>query len=449
MVKSVFSQNEDKYGRIGLLIAVGLILVASFFRLSLYGDPRLSIAGNDTQSYVDAAHVPLFSPEIMTGRRLLTTNLIYKALEPTDGYQILANGSLETQRRVFQPGFDRIVLLQIIASIAGWGCLAFMLARYLQNPLMKMLGAVMVMLFAYLPQMADWDSILMSESLTFSLFALLTAITIHISFSLYKDPHANLTVPVIAWGIVYFFWTFLRDTNLFTTLAIVIMIVPVLLSKSYRKNKTLLTVLFLMTGTFILGLTTASMSVRSTVQLRNIFIGDIFPSETRVAIFQEMGMPAPKSAEFEEWLPKHGSATLLRFMLKHPGYPLLTVVQNFSMSFVEIKQTYFHMPEIKKLRAALIEIGDAIHPESTSAFLISLLLLTGMLAFSVKDTDGRPWAWICLWLFFTASITLVPTILGDTWALNRHALFSTMIYRLSMWVFAIIVMDFALRRAPQ
>jgi len=452
MQDSAFAKKNDgslRSNRISFIVAAGLILIASLIRIKIYGDPRLSIAGNDTQSYVDSSSAALFSPEIMTGRRLLTTNLIYKILEPKEGYQILANGSLETQRRVFQPGFDRIVLLQIASSILGWGCLAFMFARHLQNPLMKVLSAVMVMLFAYLPQMADWDSILMSESLTFSLFVLLAAISMHMAFSLYKSPKSNLTGVMIVWGIVYFFWTFLRDTNLFATLALIMMVTPIMMVKPFRGNKSLQALWVLMALTFALGLTTASMSVRSTVQLRNIFIGDIFPSETRVAIFKEMGMPEPQSAEFEKWLPQHGNSALLSFMLKYPGYPILTFVQNFSMSFVEIKQTYFHMPEAKKLRAALLEIGDALHPESTSAFLISFLLLIGISAIAAGNPEGRPWAWLCLWLFLTSSITLIPTILGDTWAINRHALFSTMIYRLSMWVFAIIAMDLALMRPRQ
>src|SRR5688572_8333704 len=91
-----------------LNILIFMILVFwALFRVFSYGDPTLSIAGNDTPTFVEASRVPLFSAEMMTGRRLLTTNLIYKVLEPDSGYEILVNGSIETTRRVFQPGFDR------------------------------------------------------------------------------------------------------------------------------------------------------------------------------------------------------------------------------------------------------------------------------------------------------------------------------------------------------
>jgi hypothetical protein len=65
----------------------------------------------------------------MTGRRLLTTNIVYKFFEPKDGYQITVNGSLFTAKREFQPGFDRIAILQLIMSILGWGYLALTISE--------------------------------------------------------------------------------------------------------------------------------------------------------------------------------------------------------------------------------------------------------------------------------------------------------------------------------
>ena len=74
-------------------VVFGIIIIASVIRIFVYGDPNLSIAGNDTVSYVEASQVPLFSSEILTGRRLLTTNIVYKIFEPEEGYQIIVNGS--------------------------------------------------------------------------------------------------------------------------------------------------------------------------------------------------------------------------------------------------------------------------------------------------------------------------------------------------------------------
>ncbi|KAA0280463.1 MAG: hypothetical protein EDM79_03745 [Chloroflexi bacterium] len=426
-----------------------IIILLSFLRVKFYGDPALSIAGNDTISYVEASQVPLFSAEIFTGRRLLTTNLVYKMLEPETGYEILINGSIETTRRGFQPGFDRIVIFQLALSLIGWGILAWLVSRTLRNSWIKITSAVVILAFAFTPHMADWDSILMSESLTFSLFALQLAILIKMVFDLYRDPDAKITGWLIVWGVVSFFWVFLRDTNVFTALMTLGMIAVLLVSPKYRKKKTLIGTMIFLALMVVLGLVTARASVRTVVQIRNIYKDDIFPNPGVVAVFQGMGMPVDSffAPEFEPWLQTDGASTLFRFMLTHPGYVATKLWNDFPDSFTEIKQTYFNARDLNPARDILFEIGNALHPENTTPFLGSILTLLGILLLAGKNIgDSRPWAWLGLWLFFTATLTLVPTILGDTWALNRHALYSTMIFRLTMWLFPIIIIDVALRR---
>ncbi len=428
-----------------------IILLLSFLRVKFYGDPALSIAGNDTISYVEASQVPLFSAEIFTGRRLLTTNLVYKMLEPETGYEILINGSVETTRRGYQPGFDRIVILQLALSLIGWGILAWLVSQTLRSAWMKVASAVVILAFAFTPHMADWDSILMSESLTFSLFALQLALMIKIAFDLVRDPDAKITGWLIAWGVVFFFWIFLRDTNVFTALMTLIMIAVLTIIPRYRKKKALWGTMIFLALVVLLGLITARASVRTVVQIRNIYKDDIFPNPGVVAVFQKMGMPVDSffAPEFEPWLQTEGASTLIRFMISHPGYVGTKLWNDFPDSFQEIQQTYFTARDLNPARTILFEIGNALHPENTTPFLASILPLIGLLLLAAKNTgDSRPWAWLGLWLVFSAALTLIPTILGDTWALNRHALYSTMIFRLTMWLFPIIIIDIALRREP-
>jgi len=429
------------------ILILAIILVASILRIRSYGHPALSISGNDTLSYVEASQTPLFSSEIFTGRRLLTTNLVYKFLEPSEGYQITINGSIETTRRGFQPGFDGIVIFQAALSVLGWGVLALVVSDHLKNFLMKLGAAIFILAFAFTPHMADWDSILMSESLTFSLFALQLALLLKMVFALHRDPKANVTAWLTAWVVVFFLWTFIKDTNLFTSLVTFGMIAASMVSLRYRKVGALRITLLILAGIFILGFTTSSASIRSLVQITNIYKDDLLPSPLRVETLREMGMPEPGTPEYHAWFPEHAKGTLARFMLTHPGYPLLKIVNDFPMAFEEIEQTYFKAPELGTVRETLIQIGNALHPENTTPFVMSAILLVGLTLLALqKADDSRPWAWLGLWAFLTASVALIPTILGDTWAINRHALFSTMIYRLSMWLFAIVIIDLALSR---
>jgi hypothetical protein len=160
----------------------------------------------------------------------------------------------------------------------------------------------------------------------------------------------------------------------------------------------------------------------------------------------DLGMPPPDTAEYQLWFQEKSTVTLIKFMLIHPGYPATKLIKDLPTSFTEIKQTYFTMREHAQIRDVLMSVGDAIHPENTTPLLLSFLLTFGLLLLArdpSKETS-QPWTWLGIWLFLTASITLIPTILGDTWALNRHALFSTMIYRLFIWMFSIVILDIAL-----
>jgi hypothetical protein len=132
---------------------LSIIILASIFRIALYGDPALSIAGNDTSTYIKSAEAPLFSSEMMTGRRLLTTNLLYKVFKPRDGYQILINGSISTTRRGIQPGFTNIVITQLTFSLIGWGLLAFYISENIKHPFMKILSATVII---YLHSRHKW-----------------------------------------------------------------------------------------------------------------------------------------------------------------------------------------------------------------------------------------------------------------------------------------------------
>lgn len=430
------------------LIILTMVIAASVARTRLYGDIRLSIASNDTSSYVDSSHVRLFSTEIMTGRRPLTTNLLYKILEPKEGYEILVNGSGDTTRRAFQPGFDRIVILQLILSLLGWGYLAITVAEHLSNPFMKFLGAFIIVVFAFTPQIADWDSVLMSESLTFSMFSFQAAILVRLVFLTYKDPDTRVPAYTVVWAAVTFLWTFLRDTNLFSSVMTFMLISCLFISQRYRKSTILHFMLSISAGFAILGLITSGNSTRSLIQTAHVFESDLLPSPARVASLQAMGMPEPYSTEYQVWFLEKGSTALVRILLIHPGYTAEKIIKDFPPSFTNINQTYFKAPEQAEARGILMSLGNALHPENTTPFLMTALLLIGLIYIATKNINStsQPWAWLGMWLFLTACTVLFVTILGDTFGLNRHSIFPTMIFRLCMWIFSIIAMDIALDR---
>lgn len=426
-----------------------IITILSFMRIYSYGSAKLSIASNDTISYIEASQVPLFSSEILTGRRLLSSNLIYKILEPKTGYEILVNGSLETARRIVQPSFTRIVILQLVLSVLGWGLLAYIVSKRLTNASLKALSAGFILMFAFTPQIADWDSILMSESLTFSLFAIQLALLIEFVFLSYANEYSKAKTYLTFWALVFFLWTFLKDANLFVSLVTMGMILLALYINKSHRNKVFISALIFLSFVLVLGFTTASQSTRSQVQMINIYQDDLLVSESRINALKSLGMPDPQSQEYPEWFRQNSSKALIKFMLIHPGYPILKIVKDFPSAFTEIKQTYFDVSRSNLVRHYLMLVGEALHPENTTPFLLSGLLLFGitLLALKTREEASVAWAWVGYWMFLTAGFTLIPVILGDTWALNRHALFSTTVYRLFMWMFSIVIIDIAIAQS--
>jgi len=420
-----------------------IVIIACVMRIWVYGDLNLSIAGNDTMSFIESSRVPWFSREMLTGQRLLATNLLYKAFEPEDGYKILVNGSIETTSRKFQVGLNKIAVAQTVFSIIGWGCLALSVSEHIKNSSIKNLSSFLILLFAFTPQVADWDSILMSESLNFSLFALQLAILIKLAFLMHKDPNIKAIGWFILWAFSYFLWTFVRPTNLFIAPVTFTMCAGLLLYIRFRKSNYIYSALIFSILVFTIGFVTTGNSSRSLNY--DVYIDDLLPYPTRVAILQGWGMPAPDSPEFQPWFKTNSTKTLVRFMVTYPGYPITKIIKDFPFAFTEIKQTYFSISGNKGVRNTMLLVGEALHPENTTPFLLGLILLIGIINLAnINQGNIQPWAWIGTWIFLSASVSLVLSIIGDTWGLNRHALLSTTSFRLCMWLFSIIILDIAL-----
>src|SRR5271157_863140 len=185
-MRLIWATIKEKWQTITIL---ALLAVGIWFRVSFYGDLRLSIGMNDTESYINSASAPLFSWQLFAGQRLFTTNLIYKLADNPQGCK-LAKISYPTKGSVrdIQPCFDKIALLQNLLSIFSWCYLAWTASRWLKNPFTKITSVILILAFAYTPQIAEWDSVLSSESLSVSLFVFAFALLQEIAFRVsYRD----------------------------------------------------------------------------------------------------------------------------------------------------------------------------------------------------------------------------------------------------------------------
>lgn len=135
--------------------------------------------------------------------------------------------------------------------------------------------------------------------------------------------------------------------------------------------------------------------------------------------------------------------TFIKFMLLHPGYVVAWFGRDIFLVFGESLQPYFRIPELGDARERLIRLGGVLHPETAMPILIGLILLMVLIQFGADRSrpSSRPWILIGLWLFSIAGLTMFVSVMAGTFGLYRHAPFSTMAFRLFMWLILFVVLD--------
>lgn len=443
-----FFKTHAINGLILIILAAGIWLRANW-----YDDLRLSIANGETSSYILASKAPSVSWKIFAGPRLFTTNLIYKLANDEKDCPIIAIGMPalgQEDDRELQPCFDRIALLQNILAIFAWVFLAWMTARRLEHPFVRLAAVTIIMVFGFTPQIAEWDSILSPESLTLSLFAILLGIGLEVGFrtaSTITTSISRLTIGLFAiWIGLFLLWVFIRDVHLYAIPITLVLLSFLFLLKKFRDAKFLtisLAVLFLF---LLIGILSARDSLRATrYPLINALDAYIWPYPTRVEFFRKFGMPERDANFYQEWADENATKAYGFFLVSHPGFVATTLweeLEQFSDSFV---QPYFFTSDIKN-RDALLKVGKILHPETSAIYLIGgLLFVTALIhAFQQRTPSAIVWAWLAIWFFGIAVVTLLLSFFGDTAGTRRHIMPSVEMFRLFIWVFLMPFLDLSL-----
>jgi hypothetical protein len=425
------------------VILAGMIII----RLTAYGDLNLSIANADTETYITGGAAPLISKNMLAKTRLFTTNLFYHWADVQEcELQAVSYPALQTETyRAIQPCFDRIVFFQNIVSIIAWNLLALAFSKKLKGGYEKLLAAFSITAFGFTPAIADWDSILGSESLTFSLFAICVALVLEIVFNLTAE-QTNKKYSIFIYSlatIALAFWAFTRDANIYT-LAVLFAIstVSIIAFSAIRKNKSLLIFIATVFIIMVVGLQSAMISRRWEVPLANVFNDLLLPHPARVEFMQTLEMPDPASAEYSAWFIKKAPRAYAQFLLLHPGYTFTTFTSELGGIFSENTQPYFFSKQTPT-RSALIAFNDILHPKTHLIFILDILLMAG-LSFAMvrrKNKNFTAWVWLGMWLFLSAALTLAVGFFADSIGVTRHTMFAVEMFRLMMWVFLIVLFD--------
>ena len=315
-----------------------LVFCAAFLygRTVFYGRMDDSVAVQDTGSYFETAEKAAPTLTFFEQQRSITFPLLIRLSNPSGEYELtqMAEPYFETEPRLaVQPGTEAIVRNQTIISIFCWIACALLIVSSLDGWFAKALAAFLVLSFGFVPQVADWDSILSSESLSFSFFALLVGLLIKVLPNGNEDNFGTWAAG-IGLVIVNFLWIFTRDTNAYFVLVeAVLLIITAIIYWTRRNGQRISSLIcgFLLAGLFIFHQGTFRESERWLVPLLNNLVVNIFPYEERVEFFEDYNMPADEdilsltgSAEYNEiteneklihWVRRFGMQTYQRWLL--------------------------------------------------------------------------------------------------------------------------------------
>lgn len=447
------SRNAVFIGVAFLLIAIAALT----FRIAVYGDPRLSIGTPDTPSYIDSSRPPLLSWGSFVARRLFTTNVLYKLVSANRrcGRVIVSNPAIGREgTRTIRRCLRNVALLQSLLSIASWLGLALVIARHLRGAFTKLLGASLILFFGFTPQIAEWDSVLSSESLSLSLFFLSLALLIEIVFAL-RDENGTKTRYFKwifgVWLLVFALWLFVRDANLYAIPVTVLLSMPAFFIKGFTGRRLALISVLVLIGLFILGLVSSRQSPRWPPSIKNSLETFVYPFPGRVQFLQQnSGMPALGTPAFESWFNAKAPTAFSMFLLTHPGFIVQTMVDNWTIFSLSYTQPYYKLTPTNTPSLS-VQLGEWLHAGSGVFYLIDTIVMVAVLiaALSRRTSAATPWAWILSWLYLTAAITLFISFFGDTNGIMRHVFPSLEAFRLLMWLSLLILLDQYMQRSDK
>jgi Dolichyl-phosphate-mannose-protein mannosyltransferase len=270
----------------------GLWLVVAYATLRYLGFERQLATYGDTPSYRVASHASIFSEQFLAGYRSLTVPLFWKLV----------------------PGSDNtLTFAQLLLSIACWLFLAWSVAGLFNRLPAKIAAYVVVLAFSLLGAIDQWDRDLLSESVNFSLFALVVGLSIRVV----ARPRPWTLAALLA---ATFFWVFARDSNAYALPAVAVVLV-VALVRVPRHRRLLTAGLCGCAAIFVLSYVSAQIGHRA---------------DNPVAYLVGVRLPQDKPSALV-WMKARGytkpdapnTTSLYRsYLLHHPGGALIDVLRN-------------------------------------------------------------------------------------------------------------------------
>lgn len=431
----------------------------------------------DSFSYLEVAKLSPFTLDFLAGPRSFTTPLFFKVMGSNDAR----------------------VWAQLIISIVCWVALAASVARLIHHPRLRPWAYAAVLAFSLAAWIVQWDNALLSESLSLSLMAAVTAAWLW----LVERPTPLNVGALLALSLL---WAFTRDTNAY----VVAMTIPLLALAVWRGRPRGLLAVALVGACAIFALNQLSANTGATDDQRAavlsgkpgngfarspetralpaqqyLLVGHgrwefplldtlgmrILPDPKRVSYFRYHGMPvtprllqlagerasgqngafykAPELRGFRRWLEAKGQRTYLRYLVRHPGYVISSMADGAGQVLFpreDIAQLGVWSPPDPVGAALPGPVNRLFFAHSAASAVVWLLLAALALFLALRRVPRR------IWLVPAAMIVLtVPHALvvwhGDALEPERHGVPVAVMARLGVLLFILFALDSPRRRS--
>jgi len=383
---------------------------------------------------------------------------------------------------------ERIAAFQWIVAVIGWGMLAGAVAIVLKSKLLKITGFCVILCLSLSRDIAFWNSMLLSESLSNALFVVLIALALLIGAAIQRKA---LSVPMqfVAGLIVLicaFFWSQTRDTNSYFLLGIAGLIVLVSVGGlimqlgatrgvvptefNIRRGDSPSRPCFVLPFIVVIGFVAiyvqqnrhADAGLRWQYSLVNVMAHRILPYPDKTQFFVDRGMPNTPEVmayagqgnfawsfdldfpAFGDWIDQDAKRVYVEYLLSRPVESLTEPLIWWNRLLLyerDLLTDYMSTPVIPAWQKPI----TAVFYTETWGLLV--LSAAGLVIFGASVLT-RGWDW--RYAIPIALLLLVYPIAflnwhGDSHAVERHALHVALQWRLAMWFFILFAVDRAFR----
>jgi hypothetical protein len=433
----VIFPGGDALQKLALIKRVGFVAFEAAFilfyaRLRILNSyairaPRISFG--DTRDYLLIASKSIFSPQFWLSDKPFLIPLFFKSLgkEP-----------------------ERIFNVQLELSIVCWAILAITCALVIRSYPLKLLASAIVLGFSLTQQVILWDSLLLTESLHFSIAALFYSSGLLLAVRWNK---INAVIFIVLAALL----AFTRDASAYMLLmAGALSLILLILFKGQRLRFLLISGSF--TAIFLVSSLLASLGNHSYSALLNIVTDRILKNTEYTAYMEHQGMPVsylslpdsanisnwdalrdPRLSNLRLWAREHGTVALAGFLWHYKADTLQKPLEDPVSVFAP--DLYYYSATGFKPILETTWFAEFLYPMRFGVIMFWMAnLVAAFLSAYALQKQRVTWV-LALLMILLAYPQIVFTWNTDPHDLLRHSLSLNVQWRLGLWLLILLLAD--------